>query len=182
VSLVLASPPRREGEQHRSWWMSGSWHRSNRCAGISGQRAESVSSSPPRTTPRPVALCLLICVGSACTTPVSRPAGHNNRSPPDRRSSAWAHGPPGRQCRPHPNSSGWRVHDHGSGSAKAAAHYKTRTGHGEYSYLHAAIDGYSRLAYTENFPDEKARTAIGLSAPRLLRPPRHHHNRTHRHQ
>jgi hypothetical protein len=29
-------------------------------------------------------------------------------------------------------------------------------------YLHSAVDGYSRLAYTEALPDEKAATAIGF--------------------
>lgn len=29
-------------------------------------------------------------------------------------------------------------------------------------YLHSAVDGYSRLAYTEALPDEKATTAIGF--------------------
>jgi transposase InsO family protein len=31
------------------------------------------------------------------------------------------------------------------------------------TYLHTAIDGYSRLAYTEALPDETARTAIGFT-------------------
>jgi transposase InsO family protein len=29
-------------------------------------------------------------------------------------------------------------------------------------YLHSAVDGHTRLAYTEALPDEKARTAIGF--------------------
>jgi hypothetical protein len=33
---------------------------------------------------------------------------------------------------------------------------------GGYVYLHSAIDGYSRLPYTEALPDEKAVTAIGF--------------------
>ncbi|GAA2776680.1 hypothetical protein GCM10010521_64240 [Streptomyces rameus] len=29
-------------------------------------------------------------------------------------------------------------------------------------YLHSAVDGYSRLAYTEELPDEKAPTALAI--------------------
>jgi hypothetical protein len=31
-----------------------------------------------------------------------------------------------------------------------------------YVYLHSVIDGYSRLAYTEALPDEKAVTAVAF--------------------
>jgi hypothetical protein len=33
---------------------------------------------------------------------------------------------------------------------------------GGYVYLHSAVDGFSRLAYTEALPDEKAATAIAF--------------------
>lgn len=39
---------------------------------------------------------------------------------------------------------------------------KKKAERGGYVYLHSAIDGYSRLAYTEALPDEKATTAIGF--------------------
>ena len=41
----------------------------------------------------------------------------------------------------------------------AATKAGTRAG---YVYLHTAVDGFSRLAYTEALPDEKAVTAIGF--------------------
>jgi transposase InsO family protein len=65
-----------------------------------------------------------------------------------------------------PDGGGWRVHGRGSEQAKHVRRGKTRgkTHHGpaRYTYLHTAIDGFSRLAYTEALPDEKARTAIGF--------------------
>jgi transposase InsO family protein len=65
-----------------------------------------------------------------------------------------------------PQGGGWRVHGRGSEQAKQARRGKTRGtargGRARYTYLHSAIDGFSRLAYTEALPDEKARTAIGF--------------------
>lgn len=60
-----------------------------------------------------------------------------------------------------PDGGGWRVHGRGSAQDKAArtANRRTRPG---YVFLHTAVDGYSRLAYTEALPDEKAVTAIGF--------------------
>ena len=65
-----------------------------------------------------------------------------------------------------PDGGGWRIHGRNSGQAKAAkrardSRKKTgkKTG---YVHLHSAIDGYSRLAYTEHLPDEKAATAVGF--------------------
>jgi transposase InsO family protein len=43
--------------------------------------------------------------------------------------------------------------------ARSATKAGTRAG---YVYLHTAVDGFSRLAYTEALPDEKAVTAIGF--------------------
>lgn len=57
---------------------------------------------------------------------------------------------------------GWRAHGRGSDEAKAAERIKTRTKRRGYVYLHSAIDGYSRLAYTEALPDEKAVTAVAF--------------------
>ncbi len=67
---------------------------------------------------------------------------------------------------------GWRAHGKGTDQHRASrrarhrAHTKStnkavRTG---YVYLHSAVEGYSRLAYTEHLTDEKAVTAIGFMA------------------
>lgn len=61
-----------------------------------------------------------------------------------------------------PDGGGWRVHGKGSDQDKRARRGKTRGQRARYTYLHSAVDGYSRLAYTEALPDEKARTAIGF--------------------
>jgi transposase InsO family protein len=59
-----------------------------------------------------------------------------------------------------PDGGGWRAHGRGSSADKAAQRAKTRGAKAGYVYLHSAIDGYSRLAYTEHLPDEKAATTI----------------------
>jgi transposase InsO family protein len=59
-----------------------------------------------------------------------------------------------------PDGGGWRVHGRDSAQAKAVARAKTRGARAGYTYLHSAVDGFSRLAYTEALPDEKATTAI----------------------
>ena len=61
-----------------------------------------------------------------------------------------------------PDGGGWRVHGKNSAEAKAVARTKTRGAKTGYVYLHSAIDGYSRLAYTEALPDEKAVTAVAF--------------------
>ncbi|EHY91120.1 IS481 family transposase [Saccharomonospora azurea] len=61
-----------------------------------------------------------------------------------------------------PDGGGWRVHGRGSDQARAVARTKQRGSRTGYVYLHSAVDGFSRLAYTEALPDEKARTAIGF--------------------
>ena len=67
-----------------------------------------------------------------------------------------------------PDGGGWRIHGRDSGQAKAVKRARvTRKKNGKragYVYLHSAIDGYSRLAYTEHLPDEKAATAVGFWA------------------
>ncbi len=57
---------------------------------------------------------------------------------------------------------GWRVHGRGSEQARAASRAKVKSGKRGYVYLHSALDGHTRLAYTEPLPDEKAVTAIGF--------------------
>ncbi|OEU95749.1 transposase [Streptomyces oceani] len=61
-----------------------------------------------------------------------------------------------------PDGGGWRAHGRGSDHAKHVARTKTRGNGPGYVYLHSAIDGFSRLAYTEALPDEKATTAVGF--------------------
>ncbi|QCP08045.1 IS481 family transposase [Micrococcus luteus] len=59
-----------------------------------------------------------------------------------------------------PEGGGWRAHGRDSENARAA-----KRGPGRrvgYTYLHSAIDGYTRLAYTEALEDEKAVTTIGF--------------------
>ncbi|KOV67906.1 IS481 family transposase [Streptomyces sp. MMG1121] len=61
-----------------------------------------------------------------------------------------------------PDGGGWRVHGQGTDQAKAAERSKRKTKRGGYVYLHSAVDGYSRIAYTEALSDEKATTAIAF--------------------
>lgn len=59
-----------------------------------------------------------------------------------------------------PDGGGWRIHGRGSTRALAGKRaHKQRVG---YTYLHTAIDGYSRLAYTEALDNETATTRIGF--------------------
>ena len=62
-----------------------------------------------------------------------------------------------------PDGGGWRAHGKGSGQARQVERAKVAGARSGYTYLHSAIDGYSRLAYTEALPDEKAITAIGFT-------------------
>lgn len=61
-----------------------------------------------------------------------------------------------------PDGGGWRAHGRGSEQAKTVERRKKKSGRGGYVYLHSAVDGFSRLAYTEALPDEKATTAIAF--------------------
>lgn len=68
-----------------------------------------------------------------------------------------------------PDGGGWRAHGRGSDQDKAAQRAKTRDAktrdtRAGYVYLHSAVDGFSRLAYTEHLPDEKAATTIAFFA------------------
>ncbi len=62
-----------------------------------------------------------------------------------------------------PDGGGWRVHGRDSDQARQANRAKKGPRVG-YTYFHSAIDGFSRLAYTEALPDEKATTVIGFWA------------------
>ncbi len=61
-----------------------------------------------------------------------------------------------------PDGGGRRIHGRGSPQAKAVERTKARGSRTGYVFLHSAIDGYSRLAYTEALPDEKAATAVAF--------------------
>ncbi|MFR9754104.1 IS481 family transposase, partial [Nocardia sp. 004] len=61
-----------------------------------------------------------------------------------------------------PDGGGWRVHGAGSEQAKVVARAKKRGVRTGYVFLHSAVDGFSRLAYTEALEDEKASTAVGF--------------------
>jgi transposase InsO family protein len=61
-----------------------------------------------------------------------------------------------------PGGDGRRAHGRGSDQAKAAERRKRKGRRAGYAYLHSAVDGYSRLAYTESLSDEKASTAIAF--------------------
>lgn len=65
-----------------------------------------------------------------------------------------------------PDGGGWRIHGINSDQARAAvratAKAKVRGARPGYVYLHSAVDGFSRLAYTEALEDETAKTAIGF--------------------
>jgi transposase InsO family protein len=63
-----------------------------------------------------------------------------------------------------PDGGGWRVHGRGSDAHRAADRAKTAGARAGYVYLHSAVDGFSRLAYTEHLPDETAKTAVGFWA------------------
>ncbi|WP_328435373.1 IS481 family transposase [Nocardia puris] len=62
-----------------------------------------------------------------------------------------------------PDGGGWRVHGKGSAQARTVGRAKKKGARAGYVYLHSAVDGYSRLAYTEALTDEKAATAIGFT-------------------
>ena len=61
-----------------------------------------------------------------------------------------------------PDGGGWRVHGRDSAEHRAANRAKTAGARAGYVYLHSAVDGFSRLAYTEPLDDETAQTTIGF--------------------
>jgi transposase InsO family protein len=61
-----------------------------------------------------------------------------------------------------PDGGGWRARRRCSDRTRRAERSKRKTGRGGYVYLHSAIDGYSRLAYTEALPDERTATAMAF--------------------
>lgn len=63
-----------------------------------------------------------------------------------------------------PDGGGWRIHGRNSAQHRAADRAKTRGARRGYVYLHSIVDGFSRLAYTEAFDDEKGTTAARFLA------------------
>lgn len=61
-----------------------------------------------------------------------------------------------------PDGGGWRAHGKNSPEARAAARAKTRGARAGYAYLHSAIDGFTRLAYTESLENEQGTTAVAF--------------------
>jgi transposase InsO family protein len=61
-----------------------------------------------------------------------------------------------------PEGGGWRIHGRGSEAALASKRKGPSTGRVGYTYLHSAVDDYSRLAYTEALTNEKGLTAAGF--------------------
>jgi transposase InsO family protein len=67
-----------------------------------------------------------------------------------------------------PAGGGWRVHGRGSAQARAAGSARDKAARAGatpsrgYSFLHHAIDDYSRLAYSEILPDERKETAAAF--------------------
>lgn len=61
-----------------------------------------------------------------------------------------------------PDGGGWRVHGKNSPEARAVARTKTRGTRAGYAFLHSAIDGHTRLAYTESLENEQAATAVAF--------------------
>lgn len=67
-----------------------------------------------------------------------------------------------------PDGGGWRVHGRGSAQDRAARSirdHQARQGalpSRGYSFLHHAVDSYSRLAYSEQLQDERKETAAGF--------------------
>jgi transposase InsO family protein len=66
-----------------------------------------------------------------------------------------------------PDGGGWRAHGRAQGEVNRHAHRdpgRPRKVHGRpnigYCYVHSAVDGYSRLAYSEALDDETAATAL----------------------
>lgn len=61
-----------------------------------------------------------------------------------------------------PDGGGWRVHGKNSAEARAAPRAKTRGARAGYAHLHSAIDGQTRLAYTESLENEQGPTAVAF--------------------
>ncbi|GAA3129646.1 hypothetical protein GCM10020255_003080 [Rhodococcus baikonurensis] len=84
-----------------------------------------------------------------------------------------------------PDGGGWRAHGRGSEQAKRSQRRKTKNKQARvgYTYLHSAIDGNTRLAYTEARDNETAATAIDfMNNARVFRGAWHHPYRARDHR
>lgn len=63
-----------------------------------------------------------------------------------------------------PEGGGWRIHGRDSAAHRAAGRAKNAGAKRGYVFLHSAVDGFSRIAYTESLPDEKGATTAGFLA------------------
>lgn len=63
-----------------------------------------------------------------------------------------------------PDGGGWRIHGRNSDQARTAGRAKSAGAKRGYTYLHSAVDGFSRLSYTEPLTDEKGLTAAAFLA------------------
>ncbi|KNX37366.1 IS481 family transposase [Luteipulveratus halotolerans] len=63
-----------------------------------------------------------------------------------------------------PDGGGWRIHGRDSDQAKTVDRAKSAGAKRGYTYLHSAVDGFSRLSYTEPLLDEKGTTAAAFLA------------------
>jgi transposase InsO family protein len=63
-----------------------------------------------------------------------------------------------------PDGGGWRVHGRGSAQHRAAQRAKNKGTKVGYVFIHTAIDDHSRLAYSEELPDERGVTAAAFWA------------------
>ncbi len=61
-----------------------------------------------------------------------------------------------------PDEGDWRAHGRGSEQAKAVNRAKSKGARAGYVYLDSAIDGFSRMAYTEPLVNKTARGIIGF--------------------
>lgn len=84
--------------------------------------------------------------------------GHPLRARQGRRLGPRRH----QEARTHPIGGGWRMHGVGAESARASQCTGPGTGKVGYAYLHSALDGHSRLAYTEALDDEKVVAAVAF--------------------
>lgn len=75
-----------------------------------------------------------------------------------------------------PAGGGWRIHGRGTDQHRTSKRVGEGTGRIGYTYLHSAIDDYSRLAYTEALENEKGATAADfwLRAATFFARARHH--------
>ena len=166
----------------------GLWPRSKRCAGPgNGRLHESRSNWAPTASPLPVERSRESCGTWDCRRFID-PNGETNRKPQvivAKRPGQIVHVDV-KKVGKIPDGGGWRAHGRGSDKAQRSQRQKPKNKQARigYTYLHSAIDGNTRLAYTEARDNETAATAIDfMNNARLFFPaPRHHPNRARDHR